>query len=235
MKRFWHTVTLLEQNGAYSIALDGKPMRLPNGPPLTLSRRALAEAVAAEWRQAGGTQGGEWSMEALPLTRLAATAEHRVAPDPAPTAASIAKYAETDLLCYRATHPEELAIRQHHAWQPWLDWAATTHGARLTITHAVMPIPQPQQALATLHAATAALDPFQLTALGILVPAYGSLVLGLAVAARAIPALDALQLAMLDELFQESKWGEDAEATARRTHVTEDVAHAARFLEVATT
>jgi chaperone required for assembly of F1-ATPase len=234
LKRFWHEARLLEEQGTYSIALDGKPMRLPNGPPLTLTRRALAEAVAAEWQQAGGGHGGDWSVEDLPLTRLAATAEHRIAPDPAPTAAALARYAEHDLLCYRAAHPEELAVRQHHAWQPWLDWAATTHGARLTITHAVMPVAQTADALAALHAATARLDPFQLTALGVLVPAYGSLVLGLAVAAGAIPALDALRLAMLDELFQEAKWGEDADAIARRAYVVADVGQAARFMELAT-
>ena len=43
-----------------------------------------------------------------PLTRLAGTAQQRIAPDPAPTIDAIARYAESDLLCYRAETPEEL-------------------------------------------------------------------------------------------------------------------------------
>jgi len=233
VKRFWQAATVIEQEGAFAIALDGKPMRLPGGLALRLTHKVLAEAVAAEWHAAGGAPGGEMSMDDVPLTRLAGTAQHRISPDPAPIAQAIARYAETDVLCYRAPHPEDLSVRQHHAWQPWLDWAAANYGARLVVTHTVMPITQPPEALAALHRATAALDPFQLAALGVLVPAYGSLVLGLAVAAGRLSATEALNVAMLDEHFQEQKWGEDADATARRAHITHDVDVAGRFMKIA--
>ena len=42
----------------------------------------------------------------------------------------IAAYGETDLLCYRAERPAELAQRQAAAWDPLLDWVAERHGAR---------------------------------------------------------------------------------------------------------
>ena len=38
----------------------------------------------------------------VPLTRLAGTAQERIAPDPEPVVLDIARYGETDLLCYRA-------------------------------------------------------------------------------------------------------------------------------------
>ena len=188
VKRFWQAATVIEQEGAFAIALDGKPMRLPGGLALRLTHKALAEAVAAEWHAAGGAPGGEMSMDDVPLTRLAGTAQHRISPDPAPIAQAIARYAETDVLCYRAPHPEDLSVRQHHAWQPWLDWAAANYGARLVVTHTVMPITQPPEAL---------------------------------------------NVAMLDEHFQEQKWGEDADATARRAHITHDVDVAGRFMKIA--
>ena len=232
MKRFWHVASLIEQDNAYSVALDGKPMRLPGGPELRLPHRGLADAVAAEWQAAGGAQGGTFSLEDVPLTRLAGTAQHQIAPDPAPTAAALARYAESDLLCYRANHPEALVVRQHHAWQPWLDWSAQKFGARLVTTNTINHVPQPEPALAALREATAGLDAFQLAGLGILVPAYGSLVLGLAVSAGDLTASEAHLLSVLDELFQESLWGEDTDALKRRAYVAQDIATAGTFLNL---
>jgi len=233
MKRFWQEAAVVERDGRFAIHLDGRPMRLPTGPALHLHHRVLAEALAAEWRQAGGAVGGEMDFSAVPLTRLVGTAQDRIAPDPVPTIAALARYAQTDALCYRAAQPEGLVIRQHHGWQPWLDWAAQAHGARLLVTDNLMPVAQPPEAAAALHAATAALDAFQLAGLSVLVPAYGSLVLGLAVAAGCLAAADAHALSMLDELYQEQLWGADAEATARRANIAREVEHAARFIMLA--
>src|SRR5579883_2955565 len=103
-------------------------MRLPGGPVLTVGPPALAHAIAAEWNAAGGARGGEMSFQDTPLTRLAGTAQERIAPNPDPTIDAIARYGESDLLCYRAEAPAELVQRQAQAWQPWLDWVAREHG-----------------------------------------------------------------------------------------------------------
>jgi len=123
-------------------------------------------------------------------------------------------------------------IRQHHAWQPWLDWSAQKFGARLVTTNTINHVPQPEPALDALRKTTATLDAFQLAGLGILVPAYGSLVLGLAVAEAELTANDAHLLSVLDELFQESLWGEDADALKRRAYVAQDIATAGTFLNL---
>jgi chaperone required for assembly of F1-ATPase len=169
------------------------------------------------------------SMEDVPLTRLLGTAAERIAGDPAAMVAGLAKYGETDLLCYRA-QDAALAAEQARAWQPWLDWAAARHGAALAVTEGLMPVPQPAAALDALRGAVAAHDAEQLAALGLAVPALGSLVLGLALSAAALDAAEAHRLSVLDETFQERRWGEDAEAAARRARAAADVALAERFL-----
>jgi chaperone required for assembly of F1-ATPase len=189
----------------------------------------LAEAIAAEWQAAGGQKGGEMSMEAVPLTRLLGTAQDRVAADPGAMVAGLAKYGETDLLCYRAEDPA-LAALQAREWQPLLDWTAATHGAVLAVTHGVMPVAQPPGSLDALRAAVATHRTEELAALGVAVPALGSLVLGLALSAGAVTAARAHALSVLDETFQEQRWGEDAQAAARRAHAAADVALAGRFL-----
>ncbi len=232
MQRFWEAAQVAPIGACWRILLDGRAVHLPGGAELRLPGRALAEAVAAEWQAAGGGKGGKTSFADLKLTRIAGTGQVRIAPDPEPMALELVRYGETDLLCYRAVEPAALAARQAAAWQPWLDWLAARHGAQLAVTVGVVPVAQPPDALAALAAALAALGPYALAALGIAVPALGSLVLGLALADGVIAAEAAHRAAILDETFQAEFWGEDAEALARRRRIGEDIAVAARFLEL---
>ncbi|MEJ0016211.1 MAG: ATP12 family chaperone protein [Acetobacteraceae bacterium] len=235
MKRFWTTVTVEPSGQGHAILLDGKPMHLPGGAVLCVTAEPLAQAIAQEWQEAGRGKGGETSFADLPLTQLAGTAQQRIAPDPAPTIDAIARYAESDLLCYRAETPDGLVARQAAAWQPWLDWAAETYDARLRVGSGIAYVKQHRGSVAALRDAVAALDVPALAALGVAVPALGSLVLGLALAAGRLDAAAAYELGALDELYQAAAWGEDAEAAARRVAIAADIALAERFLRLTRT
>jgi chaperone required for assembly of F1-ATPase len=232
VKRFWDTASVEWIEGGHAILLDGKPMRLPSGSKLMVGPARLARAIAEEWQAAGGGRGGEMSFKETPLTRLAGTALERVAPDPAPVVRAIARYGETDLLCYRAETPEKLVQRQHQQWQPWLDWAALAYDAPLRVTTGVGYVKQHRDSIAALRRAVAALDADALAGLGIAVPALGSLVLGLALAAGEMDANTAFSLGALDELFQAEQWGGDYEAVDRRTGIMADIVLAARYIDL---
>jgi chaperone required for assembly of F1-ATPase len=232
VKRFWDAAAVDRTAKGHAILLDGKPMRLPSGSPLVVGPARLARAIAEEWRAAGGGKGGEMSFKDTPLTRLAGTALERIAPDPAPTIDAIARYGETDLLCYRAATPQSLVHRQHQRWQPWLDWAALAYDAPLRVTTGVAYVKQHRDSVAALRRAVAALDVDALAGLGIAVPALGSLVLGLALAAGEVDAETAFSLGALDELFQAEQWGDDYEAVDRRTSMLADIVLAARYVDL---
>ena len=233
MKRFWETVTIDSSSSGYAVLLDGRPMHLPGGTLLHVAGEALARAIAEEWQGAGGGgKGGEMSFADTPLTCLAGTAQQRIAPDPAPTVDAIARYAESDLLCYRAETPEDLVAHQTREWQPWLDWVALTYDAPLRVARGIGYIKQHRDSVAALRRAVAGLDVAALAALGVAVPALGSLVLGLALAEGQLDAATAHSLGALDELYQAQAWGEDAEAVARRSAIAADIAHATRFLQL---
>jgi chaperone required for assembly of F1-ATPase len=232
VKRFWDNAEIAASGDGWSVLLDGRPVRLPGGAALRLGRPALAAAIRAEWQAAGSGKGGEMSYADIPLTRLAGTAQERIAPDPEPVALELARYAGTDLLCYRANAPEALVDRQGAQWQPWLDWAEARYGARLRVTSGVMRIAQDPGALALLAQAVAAYGPLSLAALGVAVPVLGSLVLGLAVAEGRLGAAQAFALATLDETFQEELWGRDALALERRRRIGEELEVAGRFLQL---
>ena len=230
MKRFWDVATVEASTEGYGILLDGRTMHLPDGAVLRVDAEPLARAIAEEWQTAGGGKGGEMSFADTPLTRLAGTAQQRIAPDPSPTIDAIARYAESDLLCYRAERPEALVERQERVWQPWLDWVASRYEAPLRISAGISYVKQHRGTVATLRKVVADLDVPALAALGVAVPALGSLVLGLALADGALDAASAHVLGCLDELFQAEAWGEDEEAVARRRAIAADVLLAERFL-----
>jgi chaperone required for assembly of F1-ATPase len=233
VKRFWDTASVAEGEGGYRVLLDGRPMRLPGGGALSVVSAPLARALAAEWQAAGGAKGGEMTFADTPLTRLAGTAQERIAANMAANVDTLATYGESDLLCYRAERPRMLVERQAREWQPWLDWAARDLDAALLVTSGITHVSQPQAALRALHRAVAGYDANVLAGLGIAVPALGSLVLGLALAGGHLDGTAAHALSALDELFQEEEWGVDAEAAARRANVGADIVLAARFMALA--
>lgn len=232
MKRFWDQAIATPSGEGHAVLLDGRPLRLPGAGPLQLPSAALAAAIAAEWQAVGGAKGGEMRMEDVPLTRVVATALERIAPDTGPSVAALAEYGGTDLLCYRATDPR-LALRQAREWQPLLDWAALALDAPLVVTEGIMPVTQPAASLAALTRSLAPRPALEIAALGVAVPALGSLVLGLAMAEGRIDAAEACRLAFLDDSFQQEVWGEDAEAMRRQAHVVADIGLAATLLRLA--
>ena len=232
MKRFWDTVTLSRTDAGYTVLLDGKPMNLPTGTRLLVGPHPLAEAIATEWRDAGGGIGGTMSFADTPLTRLAGTAQERIAPDPLATADAIARYGESDLLCYRAPSPQPLVERQRRDWQPWLDWAAATYGAPLLVGEGIGYLRQHKDSIAALRQAVLGMDAYALAGMGVAVPSLGSLVLGLALAEGALDAARAHELGALEELFEVEQWGEDHDGLDRRNSVGRDVALAERFIRL---
>ncbi|WP_134726450.1 ATP12 family chaperone protein [Paracoccus luteus] len=208
-RRFWTSATVAQAGDGWQVLLDGRPVRTPGKQPLILPGRALALAIAAEW----DAQADAIDPQSMPLTRAANSALEKVAGQAGAVADMLCEYGATDLLCYRAAHPPQLAARQAAAWNPLLDWLAG-QGARLVATQGVMPVAQDAAALAALRARLAALSPWELTALHDLVTLPGSLVLGLAVLDGRITADEAHALSRLDEDFQAEEWGRDDEAEA---------------------
>lgn len=231
-RRVWQTAWHEPDADGWRIMLDREPLRVAGGAPLRVMSETLAHAVAQEWSEAGGGPGGVFGADGLALTRLAGTQQQRVAPDRGAVIETLLGYAGTDLLSYRADRPHALVARQAAGWQPWLDWCADHHGARLPVVTGVMPAAPSMAAVALLRRALDAQDDAGLTGLGVLVPALGSLVLGLAVAEGALEATEAAQLAVLDEQYQLQQWGPDDETTERHEAVSRDALEAARFISL---
>jgi chaperone required for assembly of F1-ATPase len=226
-------VAVVPATGGFAVELDARPLKTPAGRPYELPTRALAEAIAAEWRAVAPKPprpGAPSASKIGPLTQMAATALDRIAAHRAAIEAQLLAYAETELLCHRADHPPELAARQQAVWQPLLDWLAMRHDALLAPTVGIIARPQAPASLAALGAALTGLDAWRLSAVSVAVAASGSLVIGLALAEGHLTAAGAFEAAELDATFQIEKWGEDEELLRRRAGVRAELDLAERFL-----
>lgn len=226
MKRFWKEAAAVSQDGGWGIALDGRPVRTPHRAALVVANEGLGAAIAAEWQ----AQGETVDPAAMPLTGLANAAIDLATPDPAAFAEPVAAYAATDLFCYRDDRDAMLQAEQATAWNPPLAWAEARYEIEFLLTQGILPIDQPPATVAALRDAVLALDPFRLAALTPLVTIGGSLVAGLALIETAFDADALWEAVSLDALYQERRWGADAEAQAARAAHKRDWDSAARFL-----
>jgi len=213
VKRFYRTVDVREDNGRHALTLDGRDVRTPGRNRLAAVSRPLMLRVGEEWAR----QGETLDPADMPITKLLNSAIDGVARTMEETRAEIVRYAGSDLLWYRADAPETLAERQRLAFDPILDWAAETLGARFVLVAGLMHVPQPPETLEAIRAAVEAFDdPAALASLSVMTSLTGSAVLALATAYGFLSPAEAWRAAHVDEDFQNELWGVDDEAATRR-------------------
>ncbi|GLK75873.1 ATPase [Methylopila jiangsuensis] len=228
-KRFYKAAEALERDGLFVIALDGRVARTPGREPLAFARRALAEAVAAEW----SAQGEFIEAATMPLTRLANAAIDGVAREAAAVAEDVVNYAGSDLVCYRAEEPPRLVARQALHWDPVLAFARDDLGARFVLAEGVMFVTQSDDALEAVRRATPRDDAFTLAALHAMTTLTGSALIALAVLRGGLTPDAAWAAAHVDEDWNAELWGADHEAEQRRARRWAEMRAAAFMMGVA--
>jgi chaperone required for assembly of F1-ATPase len=210
-KRFYSSAGVGEADGGFSVTLDGKPIKTPSGRKVIVPARSIAETIAAEWN----AQGDTIDPLTMPVTRLANSVVQGVVDKVDAVTDDVAKYLGTDLLFYRAGHPEALVAREAKHWDPVLFWVADTLGAHFILGEGIVPIRQPEQAIAAARAALPS-DPWLIAALHVITTLTGSALLALALFHDAIDEDRAWVAAHVDEDWNAEKWGVDEEVAARR-------------------
>ncbi len=214
VNRFFKAAHVAPQEAHYVVMLDTHELKTPAKKPLHLATQAIAEQVAAEWN----AQSETIDTQAMPVMRLVSTALDRVALDPDATAQAFADYGMSDLLFYRAEHPERLVARQKQSWDPLLAWARNRFDMSFQVTDSILPVQQAEQNKQR-FAELASGDVLRLTGLAHSAALLGSAILALALDEAHISAKQAYELAFLDDLFQIEDWGEDEEAMQRLAEI----------------
>jgi chaperone required for assembly of F1-ATPase len=224
-KRFYAGADVAEEAGAFAIMLDGKPIRTPSGRQLVAPTGEIADAIAVEWN----AQGEFIDPLTMPLTRLANSVVDAVVDRVDAVRDDIVKYLGSDLLFYRAGHPEALVAREAALWDPLLFWAAEEFGSHFILAEGIVHVRQPDSAVAAARAALPD-DPWSVAALHVITTLTGSALLALALLRGVVDQDQAWAAAHVDEDWNSEKWGADEEVAARRAARLVDFKAAARVL-----
>ena len=225
-KRFYQQADVTATPEGFAIALDGKQVRTPSGRPLVAPSRDIADGIAAEWN----AQVETINPLTMPLTRFANTVGEAVVDRVDAVAEDVAKYLGTDLLFYRAGHPEALVAREAALWDPVVFWAAEALGAHFILAEGIVHVRQPESAIAAARA-TLPVDPWSIAALHVITTLTGSALLALALQHGVLDADQVWAAAHVDEDWNSEKWGVDTEVAARRAVRLVDFKAAADILK----
>jgi chaperone required for assembly of F1-ATPase len=213
LKRFYKEAEMVPEEAGFTLRLDGRRAMTPGRNPVVVPGPRLAEVMAAEW----SAQGDHIDPASMPATRLSNTAIDGVAPRLQEVRDTVLAYAGTDLLYYRAGEPEGLVARQAEHWDRLLAWAEREYGVRFVLAEGVMHVAQPERTLEHIRAELSRFDePFRLAALSLATTLTGSALIALALASGAVSLEQAWEAAHVDEDWNISQWGADAEAMERR-------------------
>ena len=225
-KRFYAKAGAAEGKDGFAITLDDKPIRTPSGRQVVVPVREIADAIVAEWE----AQQEFIEPLTMPLTRFANSVVEAVVDRVEAVTDDIAKYFQSDLLFYRAGHPDTLVAREAAHWDPLLFWAADTLGAHFILAEGIVHVRQPESAIAAARAALPA-DPWSIAALHVITTLTGSALLALGLWRGVVDPDQAWAAAHVDEDWNIEKWGVDEEVAARRAARLVDFRAATRILK----
>jgi chaperone required for assembly of F1-ATPase len=224
-KRFYSDAGVGETDGGFVVTLDGKPIKTPSGKTVVVPKREIADAIAAEW----GAQGETIDPLTMPLTRFANSVVQSVVDRVDLVADDVARYLGSDLLFYRAGHPEALVSKEAAHWDPIVFWAADALGAHFMLAEGINHVRQPDAAITAARAAFPG-DPWSIAALHVVTTLTGSALLALALTHGVREPAEIWTAAHVDEDFNIEQWGLDEEVATRRTARAVDFEAATRIL-----
>jgi chaperone required for assembly of F1-ATPase len=210
-KRFYAKAGLAETPNGFAVTLDDKPIRTPSGRQVVVPVREMAEAIVAEWE----AQKEFIDPLTMPMTRFANSVVDAVVDRVDAVTEDVAKYFQSDLLFYRAAHPEALVAREAAHWDPVLFWAADALGAHFILAEGIVHVRQPDSAVGAARAALPA-DPWSIAAVHVITTLTGSALLALALLRGVLDEDQVWAAAHVDEDWNGEKWGVDEEVAARR-------------------
>lgn len=215
-KRFYKATSIEQGEEGFHLLLDGRTAKTPAKNILAVSHRPFADQIASEWED----QVEHINPAHMPYTRLANSAIDGVSAELDAVAAEVSNFANSDLLYYRASQPEDLVQLQQQHWDPVLEHVRTTYGAKFVLAEGMMFVEQPSASVAQIAEAVRAYQQnyLALAGLQVMTSISGSVLIALSTASGFLSAEEAWAASHVDEDWNISEWGTDEEAEARRAY-----------------
>ncbi len=206
-RRFYKSVTIAQLETGFAVLLDGRKIITPDKKPLILPTLAAAEVIANEWL----SQEETIKTASMPMTRLVNLAIDKGSESHVGMAEEIRKYLSSDLVCYRVSAPERLAIKQEMAWDSVINWLYEAKGIKLYTAKDSLALIQSDDELNKAFEYANSLNDLHLTLLTFLTGLTGSAALAMAMFEGFINADEVFKAIRIEEDHNAEIWGYDYE------------------------
>ena len=203
MKKKWQNIDYQicnSQNSGFLINLDNKAIRTPNDKLLIVKTGLLARAIVKEW---------QCQQKNLTLTKLASTIIDSMPASREQIINELIGFINTDLICYRAATPLELAEYQASHWDNFLNWVNLHYGIELITTNCLIVQPQADKLHKKIRQTISAFSDEILVGFYALVTGLGSIIVALALLDRHISFKQGFNACHIDESWSIKHWGND--------------------------
>ncbi len=224
MRRFYELVTTEDTSEGIVINLDGRPVKAKSGQSLFAPNESAASFMVEEWL----AQGEDIIPDTMPVTQIISTMIDRVIEQRPSISPLVLKYLDTDLICYLADMPKELADEQSKYWAPVRKWFEQKYDVSLETTTSLAAVLQDKKAHDGVALYVDGLDDLHFTLLQLVTSVSGSLILALAMLDKEISALDVFNACFIEEhhkdkIYDADKYGLDPMIEKKQKSVLRDL------------
>lgn len=231
MKKFYTMVTTHQTDNGWEIHLDGRSVKTPSANIISVPDEEIANHIAKEWME----QIDTIQPDTMPLTQFVTTALDRSTENRDEITAQTLQYLDTDLLCYRTDHPEDIGKKQADIWDPALKSFEELYGFALGTTTGLTALQQPDALKEKIANEIESLDLWRFTALQMTTAMTGSIVLALLFIHQKMKPDELIDATFVEEIhkseiYNEEKYGRDPQTKKKMKSIHSDLAALETFL-----
>jgi len=214
-------------NNKYYVQINGKTAKTPEGNLMELPTSKLAKILVKNY-QSYKTKRNNSIVSPI---RLANTAIDMVAKNKNNYIKQLCSYANSDLVCYFASSPEDLVKNQNKSWLPLITFMQDFYNINILYTNEIFSINQTKESLSKLKVILSKKNNFELSAISVLSQLTNSIIISLALVNDKINVKNAFELSNLEEIYQATFWGKDEEAFTRLKAISVDIKNVKKYYD----
>lgn len=174
MKKFYKTASTKadeENSGSWQIYLDDRPIKTPDGNPILIQSKSIADKVVDEWN----AQEDQILPATMPIYSILVTATDKSDQDSRDQIfQELSPYFDGDLLFYHAPDPDGLVLVQKSLWGGALEQFEKSYNINPITTYDLVALRQPDEYHKILRDYIQSLSPIEFTIFHLSVSLSGS-------------------------------------------------------------
>ena len=211
-EKYWKEIRKeLFKGNLFRIYLDETRLQSDRGNDIKISER-LADEIVREWSAGGKITAIKNSF----FTKFCFSATDTTEKEREVILNRLVEYGNCDPICYIASEPKKLHLKQENLYSPLIDWAEKFFSIKLNRATGILFIEQPLLNSGIIKKYLKECDNFHLTAIHELTKSLGSLFTCLALYKNVVSLELAWEVANVEDNFRIEVWGEVKEEKQKK-------------------